>query len=208
MTIRFQVELPYISGLPEDVSVNTFHSPITTIDGTIMGLVTVALGTFYTSVAGQLSPVLEGDMRIKVYDMADAEPRTPLFDGVVLNQFSTSGTPMPEEVAICLSHRAAYDSGAPPARRRGRIYLGPLDAVTLATIADNRTRVAPLELETLLDAWEQLHIDMIAAGAPLGVYSRADNVCRPVEAVFVDDSFDTQRRRGVVAQYRETRILA
>ena len=83
----------------------------------------------------------------------------------------------------------------PRARRRGRMYVGPLSTSAVdSTDSDKRPR---------LEATFRATLGLAAKGlattngtCKLGVWSRRDEVIANVEQVLVDDAFDTQRRRG------------
>lgn len=114
---------------------------------------------------------------------------------------------LPSEVAVCLSYHAdltdyQQELGVtrPAARRRGRIYLGPLN--TLARTVDattGRVKVSAIAQSTIKDAATAL----IATGNPnWAIWSRANLLFSEVVGGFVDDAFDTQRRRGEKALAR------
>lgn len=112
------------------------------------------------------------------------------------------GTNLPNEVAGVLSFFSEWEgsleeSGTtrPRARRRGRVYIGPL-----VTGALNPTGNPKLENNftlTLRQAGVAL-MDAIdpGGGSGWGVWSRADQVVRKVIGGFTNDAPDTQRRRG------------
>lgn len=100
------------------------------------------------------------------------------------------------------STEAAIDQGAPAvhsgldhmrARRRGRVYIGPLNeaAMTLNVTTENRP-VAAL-LTVLSEASKQLRDDAVT---DWGVWSRRDGAVVSVVSGFIDNAFDTIRKRG------------
>lgn len=146
-----QVAIPYTSGVPEDVSVNTWAFDtgaggvsVPSISAIISGLV-----GFYDEVDEIYSEIIGSDYQIKLYDIDEPEPRTPL--SVVETAWPDAGSnPLPEEVACCLSFRGLYASGSPPARRRGRVYIGPLGTTAAGELSG---RSAPAAIvETVLAA--------------------------------------------------------
>lgn len=199
--IRAQVVLPHVSGVPKDNVVNTFH-----FSGDMAGevdhqLVHARIVGFYNtlqspgfSVASLLSRAIDRTLnkaKIKTYTLGPGPEGAP--------DLITSWTPaapysqslLPAEVALCLSYFAGENS----VRRRGRIYLGPLigdvvdvDATTgRAFVGEPMRRTIARSAQGLINA----------PGNPSwAVYSRVDNVARLVTGGWVDDAFDTQRRRG------------
>lgn len=120
-------------------------------------------------------------------------------------------TGCPTEVAAVLSFHANLtgvleESGAtrPRARRRGRVYIGPL------TITNSILGTAPPYLldptltASLREAAVKLKDDAVNAGTPWAVWSRADATLRPVLAGWTDNAPDTQRRRGPAPTTRVT----
>lgn len=152
-----------------------------------------------------MSPAVDATgAQIKVYNLGQAEPRTPIPRTLALTTPQSSQS-LPNEVAACLS----YHSGEPTAgggtldkTRRGRIYLGPFGTGALKTWATG-------------DGDAELHADLINAirysitamnGSATDMswrqYSRKENRFAEVRQAFIDNRFDTQRRRGFRAATR------
>lgn len=204
--IAAQVIIPYDSGLPEDVAVNTFH--FSGIDEPLDMAVAVRgrLSAFYNSVYAPLtSPLLSYyskvvnvvGARCKVYDMSDPEPRVPILNESMGWSTQPTGTGLPEEVALCLSYRGRLESGTNPARRRGRIYLGPwnVSAITETTVTGNYSRPLGNLINGIANAGKALANEN-TLGAQWSVYSKRNEDLVEIEAGWVDNSWDTQRRRG------------
>jgi hypothetical protein len=107
---------------------------------------------------------------------------------------------MPSEVALVNSFQADYSGAAeesgstrPRARRRGRIYLGPLQQGAASTATNTESRPVAAFVTVIKEASEQLLGD---ADTQWGVWSRADAAVRLCIQGYVDNAFDTQRRRG------------
>ena len=112
---------------------------------------------------------------------------------------------LPAEVAVCASFRASYaglaeESGStrPRARRRGRVYLGPVMTNILGVTA-GETHVGASFPTVVVAAMEALRTDTATSW---GVWSRADAATSPVVAEWCDDAFDTIRKRGPKATTR------
>lgn len=211
MAFLVQCSMSYDSGLPADKMVNTFHM-IT--KPTFAGNYTPIANAFHdfydetppspavNPVRFFLSPALDPDtFTIKIYDLADAKPRVPKYDEILPLQALGSAA-VPEEVACCLSYQAAPESGVPQARRRNRIYVGPL-AQNAITLVGTRTAPAPAFINSLLGAASVLKAASSASTEfQWGVFSPTANSFAAVDSAWVDNAFDTQRRRGPVATGR------
>lgn len=143
------------------------------------------------------------------------------------------GQELPAEVALCLSYhgslvdvpektgalsdipstKAARRQGAPAThpgharmaeRRRGRIYLGPLNTSCcgIGVGGAGRQRPSATFMADVAGAAVALNADLATLGAPWSVFSRRDWSSVGVVGGFVDDAFDTQRRRGAKATAR------
>jgi hypothetical protein len=169
--------------------------------------------TFYETIAGLLSYTLQGTGVVTSYDMHDAEPRIPKFQTDLT--FTPNGSNgYPGEVALCVSFRAAAGSGLNMARRRGRIFLGPMGIGMSERVGDNgEVRPTAAGRQTILDAFHTM-ADGISGAARLAIYSPTTDVTASIEdsfhdAVFawIDDAFDTVRSRGASPTSRVTDVL-
>lgn len=120
-------------------------------------------------------------------------------------------TNLPSEVAAVASFHATLvglseevGTTRPRARRRGRVYIGPLTTEVYSQIEDN-PRLNAAFTDALRFAMAELRDatnTTFGAGFGWSVWSRADQTLRPVVGGWTDDAFDTQRRRGVLANTR------
>jgi hypothetical protein len=76
---------------------------------------------------------------------------------------------------------------------------------TLSDAGGFRTSVEPTFMEDMLDAYEAAWAELTTAGLSHAVWSSADDTAYPVIGAWMDNAFDTQRRRGVDATARDTR---
>jgi len=215
-TIRAQVSLESESGRPEDASMNVFHFWSLTSDlEAATADISAAIQTFYASIeAIYCTNTITGDYHMKMYDLADPEPRAVIFEGDGATLTTTDGDGLPTECSICVSFGGAPGSGLNPRRRNGRLYLGPLSNGVTSTI-DGSVIVAAPTVSLISAAAEEL------IGAPYltfawAVFSPTTAGAQPwdeatLEAAttwvtrgFVNNSFDTQRRRGTVETSRTT----
>lgn len=202
------------SGLAKDRYINTWHfyraaGPLTPDTATNIGS---SLDLFYAEIDGFIREDIDrADYRI--YDLGDSEPREPTLVPAVA-QPSGLGTPYPFEVATCLS----FYGGRNLPRRRGRVYLGPLTEACAGTKGTNFEPGPSLAFRTaILDGAEAMAAAVRSAGgdgaASWCVYSPtadaegADVLHHSVSDAWVDDAFDTQRRRGDAPTARTTRVI-
>lgn len=207
--LRWKVRFPYKSLLPGDESVQTFYFQSSGDDEEVFEGIGLAIDNFYrttdagASILGQYSSVL--DLRfvhvevglLTVADGTVEDLQTFEFDWSDPDGFTTNGR-LPNELAVCLSYRSDGQLGTTSTgRERGRLFLGPWCADMLdeggigtpAHIVSDRvnmiaTRAVDLKAEIIandLGAW--------------CLYSRADGALKEITGGWIDNEFDTQRRR-------------
>jgi hypothetical protein len=121
---------------------------------------------------------------------------------------------LPNEVALCLSYQAVAISGESQARRRGRIFFGPLCNTANTLSATGECRPSAALVTALCGAATLLATPAATAAGDLvhwAVYSPTTDLTETIDDAFqdvdngwVDNSFDTQRRRGRDATARTT----
>lgn len=208
---RFDVIIPNLfSNLPEDSVVNTWHfehagGPATDYDN-----VRDMLADFYgTTPEGQTESISDnmpsnilGDIwNIRAYDLSQPKPRAPVYESTLTvdNGLGSAAT-LPLDVALCFSFEAEQESGIPQARRRNRKYIGPLDTGTLSS--GGRPSLALLGIVAAAGR-DLLRASNAAASWTWKVWSTTLQAGYDVRGGWVDDEFDTQRRRGMAPSYRE-----
>jgi len=200
---RFQSSMHMTSNIPDDAVVNTWHFT-DAVSAAVLADVVTAWATFMDNIKSIFPSTVERTAHVaKIYDLADPEPRAPILTGNWLVATAPTGTPFPAEVALCLSYEGARVSGEAQNRRRGRMYLGPLDTAT----GDAAGRPTTTVTDLVLAQFQTFLGDMDSANAVFGVYSRADNVLVPIETAWCDNAFDTQRRRGLAPTVRNTLLV-
>lgn len=217
---RAQVELERRGGMPEDVSVNVMHfegdddpgqPDRARWDQLAPGLANRIAG-FYQDVGAYLAATLTGNGVVTLYDMADATPRIPRF--IEPFTFVPSGVALPAEVALVISFKAEALAGANTARRRGRIFLGPIADFVPFDPALSDIRPGPLDLQAILGFFGTMARGT-AGSARLAIFSPTtlqaggtiDDAWTDADSLWMDDAFDTQRRRGAAATLRVTEAL-
>lgn len=193
--------------LPEDRWVNTFVFRNDAVPGftgdPIQVRIRKALSDFYTvAPTGQTAPLrsfltnLRSEpVTVNVYDLGTPPPRSPLVESFPCG-LGAGTTPVPEEAAICLSYYAVQN--AP--RRRGRLFIGPLDVSALERATARVTTAATLRA-VLAGCGTRL---MSGNGQSITwvLLSQMDAVTRVITGGWVDDAIDTQRARGTKASAR------
>lgn len=217
--IRASVRIPNDSGLSEDAVFNNFHFSTGDVAGATLDALVARVSEFYNTAIGGgnkvsdfLSDFLDGaNATIKLVNMSEPTPRFPLRDQAMPISIP-AGNGFPNEVAIVMSFQGAKVSGENQARKRGRIYLGPVKAST-ATAATGEMRVSSGVRSVLGDAMDRLATAPVGALYDWIVYSAGarDNsddsipyevrdmlapTFAPVDNGWIDDAYDTQRRRG------------
>lgn len=234
--MRAQVTLHHGTGVAENDVVNTFHFDGDDFPGNddaiYHDVVDDGLQAFYNALASYYSDVLTGGYTLKIFDMADPPTRVPEFTADrTIAGFGSTELNLPSEVAVVGSFAGAAVSGIPVATRRGRVYIGPLNASSMQQTG-SRVRVNDNLLTDLRDALAVLGRLDIPAASQMSVrhsiYSPTWNLGRPatpkgspaidphplgeafndVTRGWVDDAFDTQRRRGEDAASRLTYTVA
>lgn len=221
---KVQVTLPYLSGIPEDVVSNTFYArkrvagmldPDDTEwipgiqEGSLADLKTEITQFYYDvfgapGADGYLAPYIDkANCRIKIYDMDDEPTRVPHLD----ETFSFTATPsitnkLPAEVAMAVSFSANVASGESAASKRGRIFLGGLGDGTVQDGGSVAPRFKTVFCTRVAAACELLQTNMYENGWHWVVYSPKLGTNSRIHRGWVDNAFDTQRRRGVNATAR------
>lgn len=225
---RAQVELQPVSALPEDVVVNTWHfnwngtgsqeDAAHDLNGVLATAYTradpVLVDSWPVYVSPSISRVTLPKIRTYSIDvntgLAISEPYEDTFASFAA---PANTTPLPREVALCMSYHGNLigvaeelpDSGdagterdRPASRMRGRLYFGPFNANTNAGPTEarpgNGVQEVTLEIAryilsnpALLDSNDLTWV----------VYSRKARATTPVTGAWMDNEWDIQRRRGL-----------
>jgi hypothetical protein len=203
---RAQFTIPYFTNLPTDVVVNDWHfswsvsNPNTGDYEELRDrLIAFYDGVYSGGLGGEvMAPWCRpADASLKIYNINDPTPRAPRWEGPAAladNRVASSGIPL--ETAMCMSFQGDPLSGTPQARRRGRIFIGGLGAATDGGDTTSFPEPDPTLVTSTLTAAETLW----ALGDPLGwiwiVYSRVNGTGAVVSNGWIDNAWDTQRRRG------------
>lgn len=216
-----QGSLRYFPNRPADVAMNSVYIEPLTMGSAVTSLPEVAALAFKdffdATPAGQTNAVgrylsayilRTNGFNVKVYNPLDPIPRVPLFEQTYsLGSNALVTNSLPFEVNLCSSFQASRASGQSQARRRGRIFVGPLCGSALdggsASVAPrpalafrNTLAAAAARLaggsDPLIGSWRQY------------VRSTVNNNFVAVTSGWVDDEFDTMRKRQVDPDQRST----
>lgn len=204
-----EVILPSITGVPADAVVNTFA-----FDSYSVGIAT-AVEAFYNGanvhhpLAYNLALTLDrsaGKAKLNVYDITGHLDGSPHGVPIEMDTFtlgaSSGDAALPADVCVGLSFHADITyTGRKAARQRGRVFLGPM-ADNASVVNQNATtkeaEVGTAFTDDLLSAAATL----LAAEPTWSVWSRADAALHAVIGGWVQNRFDSQRRRRTAATSR------
>lgn len=206
MPVRVQARVTFqsTSNIPADNVSNSFcfynSTSIDKDDNADLDNVLDLVEDFYTVVGAGggealgrfINNTIKRQAVIKLYDFADAHPRPPIAERLFTLPNVISTNNLPAEVALVGSFQADQVAGQPQRRRRGRIYLGPL-----CVSSANNTNPPASMINALAARLDELRL---AANASIlwdwHVYSPTNANSVKVDNGWVDNTWDTQRRRG------------
>lgn len=205
---RAVVTLEATTGLPVDAYQNVLHfAP----DDSNANIVSAVQDFFIGDVSGTVTPIgaflgtsvsrASLAHKIEVYSVPDSPGPvgSPIFTGFFTMPSAGTATMLPTEVAVCMSMQAdvtgvPVEEGdtRPLSRHRGRIYLGPL---TIDAAASGQPYPRPDSdfVDSIVAAAEEY---LSSSSVHVGVFSPTDWAWRVLAGGWIDDEFDTQRRRG------------
>lgn len=208
---RVQARLHRDSLLPEDESINTWHFVTPGDVAAAATAITDNLAAFYSAIQAQLSQVNTGSITYDFYDLEDPTPRVPVAS--TGSSFTPGGSAFPSECAITLSFQGVVVSGQNQARRRGRVFLGPLSQAS-GIVVGGDLFISPGVRTTICAAADALASDTTLPGLVWAVFSPTTAGAPPWSAPvlseafvtitngWVDNAYDTIRSRGSEANAR------
>jgi hypothetical protein len=204
----FQWSWQAASERPEDVITNSFHFQNTDIV-TDYDNVKDMLENFYTVMAeGSSRSIVEfmsistitGNWTLKAYALEDPKPRQPVIQWQGFSPPANTQA-LPTEVALVQSFQADIESGEIPARRRNRVYLGPFNRDALG----NYGRPDDTLVSSMIFQGKQLIAESQASLRWTWVaYSPTTDEANAITNGWVDNAWDSQRRRGLYYSQRGT----
>lgn len=213
MTLRAQVILPYQSNLPRDVATNTFHfDTVSSTPAAAAPIISSRLFDLYntpvgggTAICSFISGVIARSLcRIAVYDLDDPMPRAPIWEeGFTLGTAGSSDN-LPLELAVCASVQGDRVAGTPQARRRGRVYIGPLKASAVTMSGASVVPQVSSGVITSVNAGIRRLALASGSTAVWVVRSQTTGAVAEITNGWIDNDIDVQRRRGPRATSRTT----
>lgn len=194
-----QFRIQFFDSNPENIAVNTWHCDALSLPGGYVDFVE-DLTTFYQAIDSLYSSLVDNaSATLTTYNMTDPKPRAPV-DVRTIGSFTKGSGTLPTEVAVCLSFQGERVSGEDQARRRGRVYIGPLSSTVMAS---DSIYIDSGDRDTLANAAGAL---VFASDASITykwcVYSPTNEDLVTVNNGWVDNAPDTQRRRGIPSAAR------
>ena len=180
---------------PADDVINTFAFNVSDVSGGVAS-VRALLTAFYTTPPQGMSNSIRDFMAKTLRAMtivtraADAPAGTQPDEFPVTTWVPPETTSLlPPDVAVCCSYRALPTFGR---SGRGRIYLGPLNQGAI----DNASGLVTPNFQTIINARAKVLAEGVeGTNAIWGIASRTKNAWMRINTGYVDDHFDTQRRR-------------
>lgn len=200
--LRAQVILHTDDNTPANYITNSWAF-VGTDPGANTTAITTALKDFYDDLtaAYMSSELAQNGHEIKYYDLPGTAPNYPIEEDTFNLAANPSGSPLPQECAIVLSFQAPRTPGFPQARRRGRVYLGTWGA---SANTSGRPTSALLTVIATAASTFKTSINAIADDTQWAIWSVADGAAVAVDNGWVDNVWDTQRRRGLLETSRTT----
>ena len=194
--VRAQVIIRTADQLPANFVTNSFAF-VMAADQLTADAVTDVIKGFYDDIQPFLSAaVAKNGHAIKFTDILGAAPNYPFSETSFDLDVQPVGTQLPREVSMVTSFQSSRVAGLTQSRRRGRLYIGPLNVTTLSSAGDPQSTFRL----GLVNATEALKTAVDALGAPQSVtwvvWSDANQDAVPVLNGWVDSAWDTQRSRG------------
>lgn len=198
--LRAQVILKTVSGVSEDFVTNSFAFGGPDPVGQMTGI-TAAIKAFYDAIRSTCLPgvIAQNNHVIKYTELPGVKPNYPILETTFNLTTAPSGAELPHEVAIVSSFQGDRAAGFPQARRRGRIYIGPL---LTSAVSSGRPSAACIAAISGASQAFRGAIASLPDSTVWAVWSPSDGIAVEVTDGWVDNAFDTQRRRGVKANSR------
>lgn len=202
MDVMCRVTLRTTSAIPADYVQNQFCVTTGVSEDLEVDDIVTALKDFYDEVAGYVlaTGIATTGHMVKFYALPGIEPNYPFAERTFDLASPSTGTVLPTEVCIAVSFQGSRAAGFPQARRRGRIFLPYVNSISNVS-----GRPGSTARTAIAAAASALAGDIGALPSHRwAVWSTVDQEAVVVEDGWVDDAFDTQRRRGLAVTSRTT----
>lgn len=207
---RLMAVLQSSTGLPEDVVTNSVH--VVTNNLSDAETCAVALAQVYVDLKGALALTIDRNSashQVRIYEVGAGPSGPPVLTVPIdlTGGAAPTSDNLPQEVSLCVSFRPSdYFPGWPQAAQRGRIYLGPwVEGTASHASAVSPSRPGDAFREDVMRAMATFFRDvLLIPDAAVVVLSRSTGEAFPVNFIWIDDEWDTQRRRQVDTTARLT----
>lgn len=234
MALHVQAALQADSGNPKDIFVNTWAVNTNSVSPTQAqaDAVLEAIGDFYVEASGAtgswgsfLSDFVKqtNGLVLKAYDITGKLDGSPAGSPVAV---ATRNVPtrsndkaLPADSAVCITLNGTdwddqpVELSGPPVtrpmqRRRGRVYLGPLNADVITAAVNGDAIVSSNFRDNVMVHLVALQaaIEAIAANYSLAIWSRSEESLFFIESASMDDRVDNVRSRRRVATLRPAAV--
>lgn len=193
---------------------DNIRTALTTFYNTVNGSATKTIAQFFPQAISRVTNAAKIKMYLKTINPSVGDFGSPVatYSWTVGAIDAGPPTGLPGEAAIALSFHGdltdipeTESNPSPPpaffrpaARHRGRAYIGPMNESAIQENSGTDFEVKPSSavLSTLRFSGEMLRDFAYTGGLVWAVYSPTDDDAYEVVDGFVDNAFDTQRRRG------------
>ncbi len=214
--IRAQVVIKHANAITADSMINNLSfSTADTLQQTLTEIFNATTDVYRGGQAGDRisdfwsDQVAQNGHEVKLYNMDLPKPRVPVFESPWNLSAPPIGDPLPSECAAVLSFQGVGISGSPQARRRGRIFIGGFtktasNGARPSLQMRNTLKQAGIRLKAASEAaafWSWIVLSEANPGTPTRpAYPQTFAV---VDNGWVDNAWDTQRRRGLSPTLRD-----
>ena len=210
LIMRCQAVIPFGSGLPEDVITNTLYFQDLSVNQDVQvfaDLVHPHVSTFFGSIYDGSMPSYiapSATWEARYYTVGPPPPNYPVVKPLITTVGPAQFTPtvVPTEVACVLSFHGDQIAGVAAASRRGRIYFGGLHDSAIVASTLSPAYQPPMLSAAWINNVRLAAIDLANAPIRWVVWSPTTQQTSQVTGGWIDNSPDTQRRRGIEATVR------
>lgn len=224
--VHTQVILHKKSSIPADIVVNSWNwrcgvsgSAGDDPNATVLTDIASRISTFYGDIAAFLGSSIKtgtGAVELRhynVHDHLDGSLVGPPFATDAFNLIAVGTNSLPDELSIVVSYQAGVSgipefgpgrATRPRARRRGRLFLGPIAQGSLSEDSTTHEVFVSSTYRSSIATSAGTALKGTTNGTTSAVWSRTDAEMHDVLTGWVDNAFDIQRRRGQLSTARST----
>jgi len=194
MTHLAQVTLLTAGADSADNQSNGFYISDSGVTESTLDAWAVAIRQFYIDckAAGAMRGLAQNNHIIKFYDVLTEPPNYPVYETTWNFDTAPGAMDLPPELCLAVSYKNNSQNTILRARRRGRIYISGWGEAQNTTGRPTSTAYDGLA-NAMQDYCDAVNV---ISGFTAVIYSRAQFTTTPIEEVWCDNAWDTQRRRG------------